>query len=151
MFYRLLHLISVGAVLLLLLLTVSGASEALTSKTSTCADSSSGTPPSTPENTPDQTRPAFSSPKMTTRANGRGLTSTDVEAERIRGGGGKEEWPDLVGKSGEEAKAAILADDPKLTVHVLPDGSMVTMDFRLDRVRIFVDEEGKVVGTPRKG
>ena len=75
----------------------------------------------------------------------------NVEPERIRGGGEKDEWPDLVGKSGEEAKAAIQADDSKLTVHVLPDGSIVTMDFRMDRVRIFVNEEGKVVRTPRKG
>jgi hypothetical protein len=29
--------------------------------------------------------------------------------------------------------------------------AMVTMDFREDRVRIFVDEEGKVVRPPRIG
>lgn len=63
----------------------------------------------------------------------------------------KEEWPELAGKTGEEAKAAILKDDSKLQVDVLPEGSMVTMDYRLDRVRIFVDEAGKVARAPRKG
>ena len=63
----------------------------------------------------------------------------------------KEEWPELAGKTGEEAKAAILEDDSKLQVDVLPEGSMVTMDYRLDRVRIFVDEAGKVARAPRKG
>ena len=63
----------------------------------------------------------------------------------------KEEWPELTGKTGEEAKAAILKDDSKLQVDVLPEGSMVTMDYRLDRVRIFVSDDGKVVRSPRKG
>ena len=31
----------------------------------------------------------------------------------------KEEWPELTGKTGEDAKAAILKDDPKLQVDVL--------------------------------
>ena len=63
----------------------------------------------------------------------------------------KEKWPELTGKTGEEAKAAILKDDSKLQVDVLPEGSMVTMDYRLDRVRIFVGEDGKVARAPRKG
>jgi hypothetical protein len=36
-------------------------------------------------------------------------------------------------------------------VHVVPENSMVTMDFREDRVRIFVDGEGKVVSAPTLG
>ena len=63
----------------------------------------------------------------------------------------KEEWPELTGKTGEDAKAAILKDDSKLQVDVLPEGSMVTMDYRLDRVRVFVGDDGKVVRAPRKG
>ena len=63
----------------------------------------------------------------------------------------KEEWPELTGKTGEDAKAAILKDDSKLQVDLLPEGSMVTMDYRTDRVRVFIDNDGQVVGVPRKG
>ena len=63
----------------------------------------------------------------------------------------KEEWPELTGKTGEDAKAAILKDDSKLKVDLLPEGSMVTMDYRTDRVRVFIDNDGQVVGVPRKG
>jgi hypothetical protein len=37
------------------------------------------------------------------------------------------------------------------TVTVLKEGSMVTRDMRFDRVRIFVDENEKVVKPPRVG
>ena len=61
-------------------------------------------------------------------------------------------WPQLVGMPGEQAKAIIIKENPSLTrVDILPDGSMVTMDYREDRVRIFVDEAGNVVGTPSVG
>jgi hypothetical protein len=63
----------------------------------------------------------------------------------------KEAWPELRGKNGEEAKAVILSEFPKLKVHVLDQGAFVTMDMRMDRVRIFVNKEGNVVGTPRIG
>lgn len=61
------------------------------------------------------------------------------------------EWRELVGQSGDNAKEKIKASHPDLTVHVVPKGSMVTMDYRVDRVRIFVDEEGKVSSIPRIG
>ena len=63
----------------------------------------------------------------------------------------KEEWPELIGASGDQAKAAILKDDSKLQVDVLPQDAMVTMDYRLDRVRVFVGDDGKVARAPRKG
>ena len=53
--------------------------------------------------------------------------------------------------SGEVARTQILKGDPKLNVFVLPKTSMVTMDYRLDRVRVFVDEEGRVDMAPKKG
>jgi len=34
---------------------------------------------------------------------------------------------------------------------MVPEGSMVTMDFRFDRVRVFVNEQGVVTKTPRTG
>merc|ERR1711976_225740 len=63
----------------------------------------------------------------------------------------KEQWPEVVGKTGEEAKAAIQADRPDVTVEVMNELSPCTMDFRTDRVRVFVNNDGKVVGPPQCG
>ena len=71
----------------------------------------------------------------------------DNEDTPIALGGGKS----LIGMNGEEAKAAIEAIDPLLSVHIVPEGSMVTSDFRDDRVRIFVDKDGNVAREPRIG
>ena len=54
-------------------------------------------------------------------------------------GGAKTSWPEVVGFSVEEAKKAILKDKPDADIVVLPVGSIVTADYRPDRVRIFVD------------
>jgi len=51
----------------------------------------------------------------------------------------KSAWPELVGKTGEEAMAAIKADRPELQVECMEDGGMMTMDFRTDRVRVMCD------------
>ncbi|KAL3757576.1 hypothetical protein ACHAWU_006021 [Discostella pseudostelligera] len=58
---------------------------------------------------------------------------------------------DMVGWSGEDAKVAILAEQPTLHVFILPENSMLTMDYSEERVRIIVDENGKVVRQPRVG
>eukprot|EP01034_Spumella_vulgaris_P026550 gene26550-33148_t len=47
--------------------------------------------------------------------------------------------------------ASVKADRPDLRVIVVPQGSIVTMDFRVDRLRLFVDENGVVVQPPRVG
>ena len=64
-------------------------------------------------------------------------------------------FPELVGLSGEDAKTKLRHEYPILslsTIQVIPDNSIVTMDYREDRVRIFVDEKtGKVVNAPRIG
>ncbi len=62
-------------------------------------------------------------------------------------------WPDktLKGMDGEEAQREIKSVDPSLETHVLPEDAIVTEDYRLDRVRIFVDTNGKVVTQPQKG
>jgi hypothetical protein len=67
-----------------------------------------------------------------------------------------QQWPelDLVGYTGEDAKFAILAATTKeeeMNVFILPEDSMVTMDYRTDRVRVFVNEEGMVVRQPTIG
>jgi hypothetical protein len=64
----------------------------------------------------------------------------------------KDEWPELVGKTGEEAKSLILRERPDIReVHILPSDSIVTCDFRVDRVRVFTAAGGKVASTPRVG
>ncbi|KAK4487461.1 hypothetical protein RD792_005902 [Penstemon davidsonii] len=62
-----------------------------------------------------------------------------------------QEWPELVGKTGKEAAAAIKEENPKLDVIVLKDGTPVTLDFRCDRVRIMINDCGIVISTPRIG
>jgi len=77
------------------------------------------------------------------------------DESRKLGGGDDDKWPSkvLIGLTGEEAKAAVLAGDSSLleaNIHILPSDSMVTMDYRLDRVRIFV-KDGVVVSQPQHG
>lgn len=49
------------------------------------------------------------------------------------------DWTHLVGAPGEDAKNTILSQDSTLNVIVLPENSPCTRDYRLDRVRIFVN------------
>eukprot|EP00200_Dunaliella_tertiolecta_P001768 CAMPEP_0202347422 /NCGR_PEP_ID=MMETSP1126-20121109/5792_1 /ASSEMBLY_ACC=CAM_ASM_000457 /TAXON_ID=3047 /ORGANISM="Dunaliella tertiolecta, Strain CCMP1320" /LENGTH=68 /DNA_ID=CAMNT_0048938973 /DNA_START=191 /DNA_END=397 /DNA_ORIENTATION=+ len=65
--------------------------------------------------------------------------------------GGKQTWPELVGKPYAEAEAVIKRDAPELKVSKVKPGSMMTKDYRLDRVRVFVDNEDKVEKTPSLG
>jgi hypothetical protein len=102
--------------------------------------------------------PAENGQKSSCRQVGGGMKhnmdSIDRGGDGGGGGGGgshQDEWPEVVGMSGEVARTQILKGDPKLNVFVLPKTSMVTMDYRLDRVRVFVDEEGRVDMAPKKG
>jgi len=63
----------------------------------------------------------------------------------------KDSWPELVGKTGEEATAAIKKERPELFVQIKLDGQPVTEDYGFSRVRIFVDKNNKVAHTPRIG
>ena len=65
--------------------------------------------------------------------------------------GSQTSWPALVGLDGQEAKATLEAYEPDLKIVLVPEGAMVTMDYREDRVRIYVDEAGKVARPPRIG
>ncbi|XP_021886836.1 subtilisin inhibitor-like [Carica papaya] len=66
-------------------------------------------------------------------------------------GAGKSEWPELVGKSAEEAERKIKEEMPGAKIHVVPSDHYITMDFRLERVRLFVDSAGIVEKVPRTG
>nr|1TM5_I Chain I, chymotrypsin inhibitor 2 [Hordeum vulgare subsp. vulgare] len=63
----------------------------------------------------------------------------------------KTEWPELVGKSVEEAKKVILQDKPAAQIIVLPVGTIVTAEYRIDRVRLFVDRLDNIAQVPRVG
>ena len=62
-------------------------------------------------------------------------------------------WPDkiLKGMDGKEAEREIKNINPTLETHILPQDTIVTEDYREDRVRIFVDTNGKVVKQPQIG
>ena len=57
-------------------------------------------------------------------------------------------WPELKGKPKDEAVAYITNNFPNLKAMAIPEGAMVTMDVRSDRVRIYYNEEGFVSKTP---
>ena len=61
------------------------------------------------------------------------------------------EWPDLVGTDVDAAVQRIKGEQPTFTVVKVAEGSMVTMDMREDRVRVFYTPANKVASTPRTG
>ncbi|KNA20992.1 hypothetical protein SOVF_047430 [Spinacia oleracea] len=66
-------------------------------------------------------------------------------------GHGKNAWPELVGRDGHETARIIESENPDVQATVLPVGSMVTLDFRCDRVRVWVDSYNNVNAIPRIG
>jgi len=76
------------------------------------------------------------------------MSSTAAVTTALGSGGAKTSWAEVVGLSIEEAKKVILKDKPDADIVVLPVGSIVTPDYRPDRVRIFVDT---VAETPHVG
>ncbi|KAK7097571.1 hypothetical protein V1264_004526 [Littorina saxatilis] len=65
--------------------------------------------------------------------------------------GGKSSWPELLGKTYEEAEATIKAERPDLNIFRVLENSPVTMDYRIERVRITVNQAGVVVLEPVTG
>lgn len=63
----------------------------------------------------------------------------------------KTTWPELVGLTADEAEKKIKEERPVVQVQVVPPNSFVTMDFRQNRVRLYVDSSGKVDREPRIG
>ncbi|XP_077984427.1 uncharacterized protein LOC144439052 [Glandiceps talaboti] len=61
------------------------------------------------------------------------------------------QWPELVGKTGEEAKEVVLKECHDFKIQIIPTDSMVTCDFVPTRVRIFVSDNGKVARPPKVG
>jgi len=63
----------------------------------------------------------------------------------------KEAWPELVGKVGTDAQAIIKQERPDVEVQVMNENAPCTMDYRTDRVRVFVNAENKVTHPPSTG
>ncbi|KAI8463014.1 MAG: potato inhibitor I family-domain-containing protein [Monoraphidium minutum] len=61
----------------------------------------------------------------------------------------KEAWPELVGQAAGEARAVIEAERPELTI--IPPDTAVTQEYREDRVRIYADNNNRVMRTPKVG
>ncbi|CAD6273281.1 unnamed protein product [Miscanthus lutarioriparius] len=76
------------------------------------------------------------------------MSSTAAVTTAPGSGCAKTSWPEVVGHSIDEAKKVILKDKPDADIVVLPVGSIVTADYRPNRVRIFVDT---VAETPHVG
>ncbi|KAF8388193.1 hypothetical protein HHK36_026859 [Tetracentron sinense] len=64
---------------------------------------------------------------------------------------GKSSWPELVGANGEVAAEMIVRENPKVGAVIVKEGTMVTMDFRCDRVWVWVDKCGIVKTMPQIG
>ncbi|KAL3535629.1 hypothetical protein ACH5RR_004090 [Cinchona calisaya] len=60
----------------------------------------------------------------------------------------KFEWPELVGRNGEEAKGIIEKETPVVTVVILSPGNYGKCDFCCNRVFVYVDKENQVRDTP---
>ena len=65
---------------------------------------------------------------------------------------GKQAWPELVRKTGREAGRVIYKENPYVKIiQIVKLGTHVTMDYRCDRVRIWVNDDGIVVLVPIVG
>jgi hypothetical protein len=62
-------------------------------------------------------------------------------------------WPECKGRDGDVCCQLIegYANDILGNCAVIPENSMVTEDFRTDRVRVFVDVDNLVTGIPNRG
>jgi hypothetical protein len=71
-----------------------------------------------------------------------------MDADRVR----NNEWPELVGTDVDAARLAILAARPGLHVHPVSLGTVVTADYRTNRVWLWFEEETqRVARVPRVG
>ncbi|CAF0832315.1 unnamed protein product [Adineta ricciae] len=58
-------------------------------------------------------------------------------------------WPEFVGKDADEVQSQLTAEG--FNVEIKQDGAPCTRDYRLDRVRLFVDDGNKIIRPPRTG
>ncbi|KAM6546815.1 hypothetical protein CsatB_027551 [Cannabis sativa] len=64
---------------------------------------------------------------------------------------GKTSWPELVGVRGEVAKETIERENSTVNAIVVSEDFIGDHQFRCDRVRVVVDDNGIVTSTPQVG
>ncbi|KAG8389247.1 hypothetical protein BUALT_Bualt02G0209000 [Buddleja alternifolia] len=64
---------------------------------------------------------------------------------------GKTSWPEHLGVPGEVAVSVISRENSEVNVMTVKEGMMVTLDFRFDRVRVWLDKYGIVKTVPQIG
>uniref|UniRef100_A0A803Q3M3 Proteinase inhibitor n=1 Tax=Cannabis sativa TaxID=3483 RepID=A0A803Q3M3_CANSA len=64
---------------------------------------------------------------------------------------GKTSWPELVGVRGEVAKDTIERENSTVNAIVVLEDFIGDHQFRCDRVRVVVDDNGIVTSTPQVG
>ncbi|KAH7522175.1 hypothetical protein FEM48_Zijuj07G0110300 [Ziziphus jujuba var. spinosa] len=64
---------------------------------------------------------------------------------------GKDTWPELLGKQGKFAEEVIEKENSHVDAQIILEGTIVTQEFRCDRVRVWVDNYGTVTRVPRIG
>nr|GLL41140.1 proteinase inhibitor [Ipomoea trifida]GMD72030.1 ase inhibitor I13, potato inhibitor I [Ipomoea batatas] len=64
---------------------------------------------------------------------------------------GKSSWPELVGVDAFLAKSTIEKENSDLYVVVVYQRCPITLDYRPDRVRLFVDCSNVIISTPVTG
>ena len=57
----------------------------------------------------------------------------------------------LVGMDSERAIECLESQYPNFQIVAVEEGSMVTMDYRMDRIRVYTDSQGRVATTPNIG
>ncbi|CAF3052377.1 unnamed protein product [Rotaria sp. Silwood2] len=62
----------------------------------------------------------------------------------------KLQWPELVGKNGQDAVRIIKKETGNILIFI-KEGSPVTLDYRTNRVRVFVNKQGIVATVPTVG
>ncbi|CAA7395234.1 unnamed protein product [Spirodela intermedia] len=61
---------------------------------------------------------------------------------------GKSSWPELVGAPGTLAVTIIERQNPLVHAGIVPEGTIVILNFVCNRVRVWVNKAGIVVTTP---
>lgn len=56
-----------------------------------------------------------------------------------------------MGINGEAAAAIVMTENPRVTAITVEEGAIVTADFRCDRVRVYVNQQGLVSSVPGIG
>ena len=64
---------------------------------------------------------------------------------------GKSSWPELVGVEGKVAEATIQKENPLVDAIIVLEGSVVPLDFRCDRVWVWINKDGIVYQVPTIG